>query len=146
MKPVYTTALTLAIAAAGLVGCESEGSYKPAAQPTQLAAYAATVSYPKDQTPTLNPRIVAEVNSSTGDIVLRNFGNEPLKNFTLWVNQSYLLHVDMLDGNNRRMIGKELLYNSGGTNMADVEAKSITKVQYQDENGKLFDVEGPQIY
>lgn len=134
-----------------LVGCESSPTsggtreYTPNAKPTQLAAYAASMPYPANLNAQDNPDLVALVNKSTGNITLMNLGPQPLRDFNLWVNQSYLLHVDRVDPNTGRIISKTDLYNSAGNNMENATPESVRRLQVQTGDGALYNVKGPVL-
>jgi hypothetical protein len=142
-----TTFAVTALSAALFAGCADSGSneYSPNATPAQLAAYAARVQYPTNMQPQDDQHLIAEVNRTTGRITLRNFSNTPLRDFNLWVNQNYVLHVNQVDANGSRSVDPADLYNYSGSNMEKAAPESIRKVQVQTADGMLYNVQGPQL-
>lgn len=131
--------------AALLIGCGASGGreYSPNAKPTQLAAYAASMPFPSNLNAQENPDLVALINRQSGAISLMNLGPQPLRDFNLWVNQSYVLHVDRVDPNTARVINKTDLYNSAGNNMENASPESIRRLNVQTRDGALYNVKGP---
>jgi len=140
------TITALAVLGAGLlVGCSSPNDYTPSASSTNLAAYAATAKFPTNVEPTENAKITAIVNSGNGQLTVRNFGTGVLSNFNLWINQSYVVHVDHLDANSFKVFDPSLFYNSAGNSLSGQPADSIKKVQITTTAGDLINVQGPQM-
>jgi hypothetical protein len=140
--------LSLGIAALGasmMFGCSSNNEFTPGSEPTQLAAYAAKNPYPADKTAKDNLQLTAVVNHSTGNITVRNFGTGPIEDFRLWVNQAYVMHVDRIEPGTSRVFSLSDLYSSGGDSLKDTSPEQIHKVQIQTSEGKLWNVQGPQV-
>jgi hypothetical protein len=140
--------LSLGIAALGvaLVGCSSSpNEYSPAEEPTNLAAYAASNHYPLSTTAKDNRHITAVVDRKTGQITLRNFDSGPIANFKLWINQTYVIHVDRIEPNSFRIIEPADVFNSAGNSLNRVPADSIQKVQIEMPSGELWNAQGPQM-
>lgn len=143
VKSIPLSIATAVITGAVLVGCNSNpNQYKPQASATEMAAYAASTKYPTDVTPQENLHLTAVVNAGSGQLTLRNFGGPGLANFNLWLNQTYVLHIDRLDPGKSKVIDLVDFYNSGGNN--DLTPDKITRVQVTTMDGKLYNVQGPQ--
>jgi hypothetical protein len=145
-KRLIATGLIAALSSTLLVACADEGSstYAPNASTGQLAAYAARAQYPANAQPQEDPHLTATVNRSLGHLTMRNFGSVPLRDFNVWVNQAYVLHVDHIDANGSRTIDLPDLYNSTGGSFQRSAADSVRKVQVQTNDGILYNVQGPQ--
>lgn len=138
------TVCAAVVGGALLVGCASNPNlYAPQASPTQMAAYAASTKYPADVTPQENLHLTAVVNSGKNQLTVRNFNGPGLANFNLWVNQTYVLHIDRLDSGKSKIINLGDFFNSGGNN--DLTPDKITRVQVVTIDGKLYNVQGPQV-
>jgi hypothetical protein len=120
---------TLALAAAlALGGCAaqhpSETSGTPANPPptvqaeaptdAELAAYAGAHQYPTSQQAGHELRAAAIVNADAGYVKIYNFGSEPIRDADVWVNQSYVRHVNAIAPNSSVTIKTSNLYNGIG--------------------------------
>jgi len=149
MKQYASHFALAALVSALLVGCSSSNDeYQPAAKDTQLAAAAASTTFPMNLKAEDDPHLVAMVNAQSGDLTIRNFGTDGLANFDVWVNQAYVLHVNRLDPNSSRTIKTIDLYNSAGNNMSSLPPGSVRTVQIATNDGRgsrLLNVQGPQL-
>ena len=130
------------IVAIAVVGCGSANEYKPAAQPPQLAAYAASLKYPLDTAAMDNPKLTAIVDGGANQLTLHNYGDGAIENVNLWLNQSYVLHVDKIPAGGYRIFNMGDFYNSGGNN--DLAGKDVKRVQVETTDNKLMNAQGPQ--
>lgn len=124
------------------VGCSSPNEYKPNASATNLAAFAAQQKYPVSMQGQDDLHLTSIVDKGNNQLVLRNFNGMGLTNFNVWINGTYVLHVDNLDTNSSRIISLGDFYNSAGNN--DLSPDKVTKVQVQTSDGRLLNVQGPQ--
>jgi len=146
-------AVALLLSSALLVGCETPASpsatasreYTPNAKPTQLAAYAASTPYPANLQAQENPDLVVLVGKEPGSLTLINTGKQPLRDFNVWINRAYLLHVDRIDPNSVRYLNTSDFYNSAGNNISGAAADSNRQVQVQTADGILYNVKGPVV-
>jgi hypothetical protein len=126
-----------------LAGCHSANEYQPQATPTELSAYAASTKFPTDAQPQFNPYITAVVDGGAKQLTIRNFDGPSLVNFNVWVNKTYVLHVDRLDPKKAKLINLGDMYNSSGNN--DLTPDKVSTVQVVMPDGKLYNVQGPQM-
>lgn len=136
---------TAVLGTALLGGCASSDTYQPPAKPTMLSAYAASLQYPGSTPAQDNPSLTSVVDRGSGAITIRNFGSTSYSNFNLWVNQTFVLHVDHIEPNSKKIFLPEDLYNSAGHSLAETAPDQIHRVQLQTSDGKLTNVQGPQL-
>ena len=138
-------ALTTATLGMGLLAaCHSDNDYTPSATSTNLAAYAATAKFPTSAEPKENAKLTATV-APNAELTVRNFSSGVISNFNLWINQTYVLHVDHLDAGSFKTFDPSLFYNSAGNSLAGTTPDMIKKVQISTPNGELMNVQGPQM-
>ena len=130
------------VLAVSMMGCGSASEYKPAAQPPQLAAYAASIKYPLNTQAVDNPQLTAIVDGGNNQLTVHNYSDGAVLNVNLWLNQSYVLHVDKIPGGGFRIFNMGDFYNSVGNN--DLAGKDIKRVQVETTDEKLMNVQGPQ--
>lgn len=135
------------VLAGALVGCASSSPPLAKApsdtQRTQLAAYAASISYPRDTKPSSDLQLAAVVDASRKTLTLRNYSDKQLRSIRVWINGDYVRQVDVLPAHGAVVISKSQFYNSAGLNLAG-QTVSIQSVQVQDGD-TLYTVQGPQM-
>jgi hypothetical protein len=136
----------LLAAAAALVGCESisgDNARVSAQAPTapELAAYAGAHKYPATQ-PAKELRSAAIVNRDRGVIKIYNFSNQPIQGADVWVNQSFVQHLNgIAPGSAPVVIRFSDLYNGLGQQFSG-QNEQVRTVQIE-SNGNLYTLEGP---
>jgi hypothetical protein len=132
--------LSIALAAAG---CQSGGnSYNPKTSAPELAAYAASVTYPSNSTPMTDTSITSTVDRRSGAITIRNYTNKTIVEPRLWVNRMFVLRLPTISAQSTIKISKDDLYDSAGRSMASQPTESIKRIELQTEQN-LIDVQGP---
>ena len=137
----------LLVAAVALVGCESlsgDNNARLTAQaPTapELAAYAGAHKYPATQ-PAKELKAAAIVNRDRGTIKIYNFSNQPLQGVDVWVNQSFVQHLNgIAPGSAPVVIRFSDLYNGLGQQFSS-QNEQVHNVQIE-SGGNLYNLEGP---
>jgi hypothetical protein len=128
-----------------LVGCSTsakvENPFKgDDTQKTQLAAFAAQSQYPSKQASD-DLRAAALVNREDGTIKIINSTSQALTDTRLWVNGTYVTHVDTVPARGMITIKRENLYDQKGISLSKANA-SINKVQLE-MGDKFYNLEGP---
>ena len=138
-------AVAIALAGVILAGCSA--STKMAnpfkgddTQKTQLAAFAAQSQYPNKQASD-ELRAAALVNKGDNTIKLINSTQQAINDTKLWVNGSFVTHVDTIPAKGVVTIKRENLYNRDGISLAKANT-GIQKVQLEMAD-KLYNLEGP---
>lgn len=143
-RSISALAVTV-LGSALLAGCSSPNEYSPSASPTNLSAYAAQAKFPMNAQPKTNADLTSLISSDGSQITVRNFGPGAMNNFNLWVNQTYVVHVDRLDANSVKVFPTSLFYNSAGNSLSGAGASDIKTIQIVQSNGDLVNVQGPQV-
>jgi len=136
----------LLAAAAALVGCESisgDNARVSAQAPTapELAAYAGAHKYPATQ-PAKEMRSAAIVNRDRGVIKIYNFSNQPIQGADVWVNQSFVQHLNGIAPASAPVVIRfSDLYNGLGQQFSS-QNEQVRTVQIE-SNGNLYTLEGP---
>jgi hypothetical protein len=136
----------LLVAVGALAGCESmapDAARVSAQAPTapELAAYAGAHKYPTTQ-PTRELKAAAIVNRDRGIIKIYNFSGQPLQNVDVWVNQSFVQHLNgVAPGSAPVLIRFSDLYNGLGQQFSG-QNEQVRTVQV-DADGHLYTLEGP---
>ena len=138
-------AAAIALGAFILVGCSTSTQVKNPfksddTQKTQLAAFAAQSQYPTKQ-PSDDLRVAALINKGDGTIKIINTTNQGINDAKLWVNGSFVTHVDTIPAKGLVAIKRENLYNRDGISLAKANI-GIQKVQLEMAD-KLYNLEGP---
>jgi hypothetical protein len=128
-----------------LVGCGGPNEYHPNAEPTKLAAYAATKPYPANTQPQEDLRLTASVNRQSGQVTIRNFSGAPLQDVDVWINQGYVLHLNKIEPNGSRTVNPGDFYNANGSSLENTPPEGIRKIQIQTHDNVLYNIQGPQF-
>lgn len=138
---------TLALLAAGTIsGCAASASFTPTMASsgqtqTELAAYAGHVSYPATMPASSDLKAAAMVTPDQKTLRLYNFGHEPIDNADVWVNGSFVYHVDNIAPDSSVTISASQLFNSAGASLAS-QGTPVSRVQIKTEHG-LYNLMGP---
>lgn len=134
----------LAIAALMIAGCETgnESARMATAAPTsaELAAYAGAHQYPTTM-PTSQHFQVAAVVSPSNVLRIYNFDSRPVRDANVWVNQSFVQHINGIAPHSSVIIRPADLYNSMGQSFATLNAH-VDMVQIEMDN-RLLTAMGP---
>jgi len=140
--------LSLALAALALAGCaDMFGSNNSARMATvaptgaELAAYAAAHPYPTTMPTNEHFRAAAIVDRANGTIKIYNFDTKPIADATVWVNRSFVQHLNGIAPNSSAVVLINQLYNGMGKSLSSLN-EPITIVQLE-MNGTLYTLQGP---
>jgi hypothetical protein len=133
------------LAAIAVAGCESQNdsarTANGAATGPELAAYAGAHQYPTTMPVTDRSPIAAVVNHGSGTIKIYNFDTRPLNDAKIWVNQSFVQHINGIAPRSSVIIRTADLYNGLGQSFASLNAP-VSLVQVE-ANDKLLTALGP---
>lgn len=135
-------------AATMLVGCESSMSIQPTAsssrqETAQLAAYAANANYPQNARASYNQdwRVGATVQKN--DIRLMNYSDHAIDNVNVWVNGTWVRHLDNLPPKGSVTLSTSDFYNQNGRVLSESNFPLETaRIEIQNGNN-LYSVMGP---
>lgn len=138
-------AAAIALGAFILVGCSTSASVQNPfkgddTQKTQLAAFAAQSQFPSKQASD-DLRVAALINKGDNTIKLINTTQQAINDAKLWVNGSFVTHLDTAPARGVVVIKRENLYNRDGINLSKANV-GITRVQLE-MGDKLYNLEGP---
>jgi len=139
----------IVLSALVLAGCTTSGERNPPTatrsqqEPTQLAAYAASVQFPSDVTASKDLRVAAVLNNDNGTIKIYNFSNQTLRDVRVWINHSFVFRLNTLVPNSSVIIHRDQLYDATGRTLASVQS-TVRSIQLQTPEG-LYDVQGPAL-
>jgi hypothetical protein len=138
-------AAAIALSGLILVGCSTSAKVDNPfkgddTQKTQLAAFAAQSQYPSKQASD-DLRVAALVNREEGTIKIVNSTPQALTDAKLWVNGTYVTHVDTVPARGLVTIKRENLYDQKGISLSKANA-SINRVQLE-MGDKFYNLEGP---
>jgi len=138
-------AVAMALGAFILVGCSTSASVENPfkgsdTEKTQLAAFAAQSQLPSKQ-PSDDLRVAALINKDNGNIKVINSTQQSINDSKLWVNGSFVTHVDTIPARGVVSIKRENLYNRDGIPLTKANI-GISKVQLE-SGDKLYNLEGP---
>lgn len=138
------TSLVL-VAAMAVAGCESQNDSARVATnaPTvpQLAAYAGSRQYPTTMPVIDHFRIAAVVNRASGIIKIYNFDSRPVRDANVWVNKTFVQHINGIAPNSSAIIRSGDLYNGLGQSFASLNSP-VSVVQVEMDN-QLLNAQGP---
>ena len=128
------------VAALAVAGCESQNDSARTANVApsgmQLAAYAGAHQYPTTMPVTDHSRIAAVVNHRNGTIKIYNFDSRPMSDVEVWVNQSFVQHINGIAPHSSVIIRTSDLYNGLGQSFASLNAP-VSLVQVEADNSLL---------
>ncbi len=127
----------LLLVAGALVGCESSGT----TESTQRAAFAAQLRYPQNIKPATDLAVTALVNRDSGTIELLNASAKPVNDVNIWVNSTYVVHVDSIPASGITTVRRSQFFDSGGNSLGTQDA-IINKVELEMAH-QLYTVQGP---
>jgi len=138
-------ATAIALAAFILAGCSSSASVKNPfksddSHRTQLAAFAAQAQYPNKQASD-DLAVAALIKGKDGDIKILNTTQQAITDAKVWVNGSFVTHVDTIPAKGTVMIKREDLFNRDGISLAKSNT-AINRIQLE-SGDKLYNVHGP---
>jgi hypothetical protein len=138
-------AVAIALGIFILAGCNTSASVQNPfkgddTQKTQLAAFAAQSQFPTKQ-PSDDLRVTALINKDNGTIKVINSTQQAINDAKLWVNGSFVTHVDTIPARGMVAIKRENLYNRDGIPLSKANI-GISKVQLESSD-KLYNLEGP---
>lgn len=107
----------------------------------ELAAYAGAHQYPATQPAQNNLRAAALVDANQGIIKVYNFGTEPIRDADVWVNQSFVRHVNAIAPGTSVTLKMSNLYNGVGQQFSS-RGEHVNLVQIQ-QGGTLSTLMGP---
>jgi hypothetical protein len=153
---MFTRNLVL-LGSVALAGCSMNGMHPAAAdsdpaaeanrnavaEPTvgELAAYAGHAKFPADAAAKTDLQVASILSPDKSTIKIYNFSTDPLRNIDIWVNASYVQHVDGISPQGSVLIHTNELYNGLGKNFAG-QSEPVAKVQISSDHG-LFTTWGP---
>jgi hypothetical protein len=109
--------------------------------PEELAAYAGHAKFPADQQARSDLQVASILSPDKTTIKLYNFTNDPLRNIDVWVNGSYVQHVDGISPQSSVLIHTDELFNGLGKSFSG-QAEPVSKVQIATDHG-LYTLWGP---
>jgi hypothetical protein len=120
-----------------------EANRNAVAEPTapELAAYAGHAKFPAEETAKTDLQVASILSADKSTIKIYNFSPDPLRNVDVWVNGSYIQHVDGISPQGSVLIHTNNLYNGLGKNFAG-QSEPVSKVQISSDHG-LFTTWGP---
>ena len=127
----------------GCAGSNNDGSAKMTAEaltPTELAAYAASHSFPTTA-PSDELRVAAIISPDRTQLKLYNFSNAPLADVDVWVNGAWMQHVRGIGASGSVIIKTTDLYNAFGKNFAG-QSEPVSRVQLG-IGDKFYNTMGP---
>ena len=138
-------ATVIALAGLILVGCSTSAAMKNPfksddTHKTQLAAFAAQANYPNKQASD-DLAIAALMKGKDGDIKLLNTTQQAVTDAKVWVNGSFVTHLDTIPAKGTVMIKREDLFNHDGISLAKSNT-GINRIQIE-MGDKLYNVHGP---
>ncbi len=138
-------ATAIALAAFILVGCSTSASVKNPfksddSHRTQLAAFAAQSQYPTKQASD-DLAIAALIKGKDGDIKLLNTTQQAITDAKVWINGSFVTHVDTIPAKGTVMIKRDDLFNRDGISLSKAST-AINRIQLE-SGDKLYNVHGP---
>lgn len=134
------TTLALAATVWILAACQDKGHMAGnTLQPTELAAYAASTSYPGNAR-SEDPALGAIVQDN-GNVRIVNFSNQSINDTNVWVNQEYVYRVPTLPAKSIITLQRNWFFNSQGRDLSS-EKNNISLVQVQ-TGEKLITLQGP---
>ncbi len=103
--------------AALLAGCASNSSTTSRSEATQRASYAATAKLPAERQPSdLHIAVLVK-----GDHMrLVNFTDDTIRNADIWINGTFVHHIDALPARGSVTLLKSAFYDTTGHSFADV--------------------------
>ena len=130
----------------GLAGCQMDNSDSArlstqARTVPELAAYAASHPYPTSLPASEQVHAAAIVNRADSTIKIYNFGNRPIRDSRVWVNKSYVQHINGVSPNSSAVIRMNELYNGLGQTFTALNSP-VSLVQVESEDG-LYTLLGP---
>ena len=138
-------AVAIALGAFILAGCSTSASVQNPfkgddTQKTQLAAFAAQSQFPSKQ-PSDDLRVAALINKDNGSIKIINTTQQAINDAKLWVNGSFVTHIDTIPAKGVLTVKRENLYDQKGIPFSKANI-GISKVQLETSD-KLYNLEGP---
>jgi hypothetical protein len=109
--------------------------------PEELAAYAGHAKFPADQQPKSDLQLASILSPDKSTIKIYNFTNDPLRNIDVWVNGSYVQHVDGISPQSSVLIHTDELYNGLGKSFSG-QSEPVSNVQVATDHG-LYNTWGP---
>src|SRR5437764_13396065 len=110
-----------ALTLASVVGCSANSSFQPFAHGgedrAQLAAYAASAHYPTDVKTSHDARIAALINPRNESVKIVNFGDEPMRDVNVWVNNTFVHKVSVIPSHGSVTIDRAEFYDASGQDM-----------------------------
>jgi hypothetical protein len=138
-RKVIASAASLAFAAS-LAGCMSSNS--PAQPDVQLAAYAASTTYPNSQ-PEMAKDVGVLLAPSSKAIRVLNFSQAGINNSEIWLNGTYVYKVDTIAGDGSVRLPLSEFYDHNGHSFADQQA-TPTKIELR-SGDHLWTLLGPIV-
>jgi hypothetical protein len=141
------TSLTLAaLLGMGLAGCQMDSADSArlstqARTVPELAAYAASHPYPATMPASEQVHVAAIVNRADSTIKIYNFGNRPIHDARVWVNKSYVQHINGVASNSSAIVRMSELYNGLGQTFTGLNSP-VSLVQVETDDG-LYTLLGP---
>ncbi|HEX4125204.1 MAG TPA: hypothetical protein VHY37_10800 [Tepidisphaeraceae bacterium] len=139
------TSFALLVAGA-VAGCSASANFTPMASSSgqtqeELSAYAGHASYPATMPASNELKAAAMVSPDQKMLKIYNFGHEPIDNADVWVNGSFVYHVNTVAPDSSVTISASQLFNSAGASLSS-QGTPVSRVQIKTENG-LYNLMGP---
>ena len=139
--------LLMLAAASTLAGCSASASLKNpfAAAPARderprLAAFAASSRYPDTQ-PSDELRLTALIDREADTVQVINPTDRALRDVNVWVNGSFVNHVDAIPAHGSVTLHRARFYDAGGNTLSSMNTSAF-RVELQSE-GEFYKVLGP---
>lgn len=97
----------------------------------ELAAYAGSHQYPQNEQTGNDLRAAALVNGDT--IKIYNFGTQPIRDVDVWVNRTYVRHVNAIGPGSGISLNTSNLYNSVGQQLS-TKGDRVNLVQIEQDH------------
>ena len=145
-RSIFLTAMA-ASALALVVGCEGKADKVSSVQPEarQAISAAATARYPGNPTTSRDVQAAAINYPEKKVVEIYNLGNTSIPPGNVWVNGSYMTHVDGIAPKSYTAVKYGQLLEAG-TPANDLKSlnQPVAKVEIQTDKG-LFSVQGPSV-
>jgi hypothetical protein len=133
------------LAAIAMAGCGSQNDSARTANgaPTspELAAYAGAHQYPTTMPVSDHSPVAAVVNHANGTIKIYNFDTRPMSDSKVWINQSFVQHINGIAPRSSVILRTTDLYNGLGQSFASLNSP-VSLVQVETDN-RLMTALGP---
>ncbi len=139
---MYCRALAVATLVGVMAGCASSGVETTERSPeARLAAYAASTHYPSNLKTSSDLHLAVMMSRPNGTIRVVNFSERPVRDANVWINKSFVHHVESIPANGYVTLDRTDFYDGVGNNLSNL-ATAVNQVQVQ-SGQNLYDTMGP---